>query len=399
MERARSESPVTCSACGVQSADVFMDIPAVPVHCNLLWPSEDAARTAPRGNMRLAFCTRCGHVFNAAFDPALMEYTQSYENSLHFSPRFQAYAEALARRLIDRYGIRNKEVIDIGCGKGDFLAMVCEQGKNTGHGFDPSYIPEIMPPERARLMSIVRDFYSPKYTSTKGDLITCRHVLEHIQFPREFASTVRQSVGNRHDTVVFFEVPNVMYTLKDLGIWDLIYEHCSYFSTPSLREVFRASGFSVKDQHELYEGQFLGIDMLPVQSQADGVDAKTEQDVARMMPFVRQFGENYARKVAHWKGRLTDTRAQGERVAVWGGGSKGVTFLNIVNPGSTVGCMVDINPRKQGMFVSGTGHRVVGPEFLRDYRPTIVIIMNPVYLEEIKAQLGTLGVNAEVEVA
>ena len=64
--------------------------------------------------------------------------------------------------------------------------------------------------------------------------------------------------GERMNTIVFFEMPNVMYTLKDLGIWDLIYEHCSYFSVPSLREVFRACGFTVKELHELYEGQFLG---------------------------------------------------------------------------------------------------------------------------------------------
>jgi SAM-dependent methyltransferase len=395
----RSNAKTACTACGAQAAEVFMDIASVPVHCNLLWPSEESARTAPRGDMRLAFCARCGHVFNAAFDPSLMEYTQAYENSLHFSPRFQAYAEELAQRLIDRYGIRNTQVIDIGCGKGDFLALLCERGNNTGHGFDPSYVPEHMAPERAKRMSIIRDFYSPKFASTKGDLVTCRHVLEHIQFPRQFASTVRESVGSRQSTVVFFEVPNVMYTLKDLGIWDLIYEHCSYFSSASLREVFRASAFSVRDQHELYQGQFLGIDMNPAAGPAADVEPATEKEVAQIAPFVQKFGEDYARKVAYWKDRLNSPGARDERVAVWGGGSKGVTFLNVIRPGGTVGCMVDINPRKQGMFVSGTGHRVVGPEYLRDYRPTAVIVMNAVYAEEIKAQLAGMGIDARVEFA
>lgn len=393
-------TPATqCTACGSKDLRTVVSIAQVPIHCNVLWPTREAALTAPRGDIALAFCGTCGHVFNRSFDPSLMEYTQAYENSLHFSPRFQQYADALAHRLVDRYGIRGKDVIDVGCGKGDFLAMVCEHGDNRGFGFDPSYVPENMPPERAARMTIVQDFYSSRYASTRADLITCRHVLEHIQYPRGFVENVRQTVGNRLDTVVFFEVPNVMYTLKDLGIWDLIYEHCSYFTPPSLREVFRSCGFTVKELHELYEGQFLGIDTVAADAVAAGQDPVTPGEVQTIAGYVRTFGDEYAAKVAHWKGRLEEWQRAGKKVAAWGGGSKGVTFLNVLQPGETVGCMVDINPRKQGMFVSGTGQPVVGPEDLRRYGPDVVVIMNPVYRAEITAQLASLGLTPTIEVA
>lgn len=393
-------TPATqCTACGSKDLRTVVSIAQVPIHCNVLWPTREAALTAPRGDIALAFCGTCGHVFNRSFDPSLMEYTQAYENSLHFSPRFQQYADALAHRLVDRYGIRGKDVIDVGCGKGDFLAMVCEHGDNRGFGFDPSYVPENMPPERAARMTIVQDFYSSRYASTRADLITCRHVLEHIQYPRGFVENVRQTVGNRLDTVVFFEVPNVMYTLKDLGIWDLIYEHCSYFTPPSLREVFRSCGFTVKELHELYEGQFLGIDTVAADAVAAGQDPVTPGEVQTIAGYVRTFGDEYAAKVAHWKRRLEEWQRAGKKVAAWGGGSKGVTFLNVLQPGETVGCMVDINPRKQGMFVSGTGQPVVGPEDLRRYGPDVVVIMNPVYRAEITAQLASLGLTPTIEVA
>jgi SAM-dependent methyltransferase len=371
----------------------------VPTHCNVLWPTREAALKAHRGTITLAFCEACGHVFNRAFDPKVMEYTQAYENSLHFSPRFQQYADALAARLVERYGIRNTDVIDVGCGKGDFLAMVCEHGNNRGFGFDPSYVPENMAPDKAARMTIVQDFYSTKYSGTKADLITCRHVLEHIQHPRDFVNNVRATVGDRVKTIVFFEVPNVMYTLKDLGIWDLIYEHCSYFTVPSLREVFRACGFNVKELHELYEGQFLGIDTVATTEPAQGFDPATGPDVRLVDEYVRKFADEYAAKVKLWKGRLDEWTGKGKKVAVWGGGSKGVTFLNVLQPGTTVGCMVDINPRKQGMFVSGTGQAVVGPQDLVGYKPDVVVIMNPVYKEEITRQLEALGLRPEVLVA
>lgn len=399
MNSTAATSSGVCTACGSKEIRTIVSIARVPIHCNVLYPTREAALAAPRGDIALAFCDTCGHVFNRSFDPSLMEYTQAYENSLHFSQRFQEYASALAHRLIDRYQIRGKDVVDVGCGKGDFLSMLCEYGDNRGFGFDPSYVPENMTPERAARMTIVQDFYSARYASTRADLITCRHVLEHIQHPRAFVENVRQTVGSRLETVVFFEVPNVMYTLKDLGIWDLIYEHCSYFSPPSLREVFRSCGFAVKELHELYEGQFLGIDMVAAPTSPAGQDPQTPADVRTIAGYAQKFGDEYSAKVAHWKGRLEEWTRLGKRVAAWGGGSKGVTFLNVLQPGTTVGCMVDINPRKQGMFVSGTGQPVVGPEELRRYAPDVVVIMNPVYKAEITAQLASLGLTPAIELA
>jgi hypothetical protein len=62
-------------------------------------------------------------------------------------------------------------------------------------------------------------------------------------------------------------------------------------------------------------------------------------------------------------------------------------------------CVVDINPRKQGRYVAGTGQRIVPPEFLRDYRPGVIIVMNPVYRDEIREMTERLGVTAEFRCA
>ncbi|MGA9120176.1 MAG: class I SAM-dependent methyltransferase [Bacteroidota bacterium] len=373
-----------------------MSLTGVPVHCNVLWQTAEKALAAPRGDLRLGFCSSCGHVYNMAFDPALMEYTQSYENSLHFSPRFQAYAKALADRLISTYAITGKDVIDIGCGKGDFLAMLCLQGENRGVGFDPSYVPEYMEANAAARMEIVRDFYSPRYTKYSADLLTCRHVLEHIQAPRDFVRNVRDAVGDRTQSIVFFEVPNVLYTLRDLGIWDLIYEHCSYFSRWSLARVFSEERFQVIAEEELYESQFLGIDLKPV---PETRRPSSPVQLGSMPEEVNSFARHYQQKVQHWQKVFSQLKEKGKRAAVWGGGSKGTMFLNTLKPGESVACMVDINPRKQGMFVAGTGYPVVGPDRLAGMDLDTIIVMNPIYREEIMTQVDQLGISVNIMVA
>jgi hypothetical protein len=55
---------------------------------------------------------------------------------------------------------------------------------------------------------------------------------------------------------------------------------------------------------------------------------------------------------------------------------------------------VDINPRKQGRFLAGSGCRVLGPQDLPQEPPNLVVAMNAAYIDEIQAELDRLGVDA-----
>jgi hypothetical protein len=57
---------------------------------------------------------------------------------------------------------------------------------------------------------------------------------------------------------------------------------------------------------------------------------------------------------------------------------------------------VDINPRKQGMYVPGSGQQIVRPEFLRDYQPDVIVVMNPIYRHEIQQLTKKLGLTAKL---
>ena len=89
----------------------FFEVTNVPIYCNLIWESQAESIQAPRGDIHLGFCRNCGHIFNLVFNPDLMKYDQDYENSLHFSPRFQQYAESLSRELIQRHNLTKKQII------------------------------------------------------------------------------------------------------------------------------------------------------------------------------------------------------------------------------------------------------------------------------------------------
>jgi SAM-dependent methyltransferase len=373
----------------------FYAVKDIPVHSCLLMPSRQEALDYPKGDLQLGFCRACGFIANVLFDHRLHEYSSRYEETQGFSSRFNAFARGLARRLIERYDLHGKDILEIGCGKGEFLVLLCQLGDNRGIGIDPSYIPGRLPDEAVAPIAFIADFYSEKYAHLTADFVCCRHTLEHIQPTAEFVRMVRRTLGNRRETIVFFEVPDVSRVLQEQAFWDIYYEHCSYFSLGSLARLFRVCGFEVLDLAKDFDDQYLLIEARPSNG-TPGPVFKMEHDLEDLAQDIRQFQEAYPRQLAQWRDRLQRCKAQGQRVVIWGSGSKAVAYLTTLGIRDEIVYVVDINPYKHGMFLAGTGHEIVPPTFLKDYRPDVVIVMNPIYCDEIRRDLDSMGIAAEL---
>jgi SAM-dependent methyltransferase len=385
-----------CIVCRSGEIVEIIQIPQLPVLCNALCETKQEALHVERADMDLVFCQRCGHVFNRAFEAEKLEYVESYENSLHFSQHFSEYAQRSAADLIQRYELFGKDILEIGSGRGDFLKLMVQQGQNRGVGFDPSYAGD---DTDASIDGIrfVQDYFSQQYAGLPADFVVCRHVLEHIPDPRSFLSEIRQVLSTKRATL-FFEVPNVLYTLRELGIWDLIYEHCSYFSKSSLRELFESSGFEVLQVSETFGGQFLTIEARVASSLVVPTRPETEF-LESMNGDVQCFSENYRNKLEVWQTRLEEKKQARERAVIWGAGSKGISFLNTFAGGDFIHYAVDINPRKEGKYISGSGQKIIVPEFLVDYQPHVVVLLNPNYQAEVRSKLQNLGLQPQVLLA
>ena len=387
-----------CPACGSANVQTFFELSAMPVLIGVQWPDAASAKHAARGDFRLEFCEGCGFIWNSRFDPARLEYSRRYDNALEFSPVFRQYAEELSRRLIDTYEIRNQRVVEIGCGKGYFLTLLCEQGNNRGVGFDPSYDTTRDKSAATDRIEYHQELFSENHAAHVGDLLCCRHVFEHIAQPLPFLQMIRRSLAGRRQTIVYFEVPDVRHILDHLSVWDIIYEHCSYFSRESLRTLFRRAGFEVLRLQQVYRSQFLSLDARGAAPDQSG-RAEIPEDVSGLRLAVARFAGQVHEQTAHWRARLQHWQAADRCTVLWGAGAKAVTFLNILGLEDAIPCVVDINPHKQGLFLPGTGQPIVPPTFLRQLRPQVVVLMNPIYRAEVEASLRTLGVDAEVEPA
>ncbi len=394
-EKTRFLADKACPNCGSIGLSIFYEVKDVPVHSCLMLSSAEDALDFPSGDVVLGFCDTCGFITNTEFDSKWSAYAPNYEDQQSFSPTFNRFAKELAQKLIDKYDLHNKSIVEIGCSKGDFLHLLCELGNNTGVGIDPSAVPGRVSSSAADRVTLIQDYYSEKYAEYVGDFICCRHTLEHIQPTAEFVRTVRKSIGDR-DVAVVFEIPDTVRVLKEIAFEDIYYEHCSYFTPGSLARLFRSCGFEITDLYRAYGDQYLLVDAKPIAAPADGNIQPIEDSPEQIAKDVQHYIDQIDSTLGSWRDRLTTAQKENKKTVVWGSGSKCVAFLTTLDTIDKIQYVVDINPHRHGKFIPGVGKQIMSPEFLKEYQPDQVIVMNEIYCDEIGAMLDEMGVKTEL---
>jgi len=387
----RTNSEDRCPVCAARSVAAFLCREQVPVHQNLVIKDQQAAVSIARGDLELAVCEECGFIFNRAFEPSLLSYGGDYENTQACSPFFRAYLDTLVSHLILEKGVRNSRIVEVGCGDGLFLRSLVEAegAGNSGYGFDPSYTGPASDLE-GRLQFRKRD-YGPECVGIFADVVVCRHVIEHVPDPLGLLRTIRLALVNSPHARVFLETPCVEWILRNQVIWDFFYEHCSYFTAESLTTAFQASGFRVEDVRHVFEGQYLWVEATVAKQ-----GAVMARDPGSIPALARQFMELEGDLEGGWRTRIQQLACKG-KVALWGAGAKGMTFANLIDPTlQWIDCVVDLNPRKQGHYVPGTGHPIVGYQELADRGVTVAILMNPNYRHENLVLLRTAHLDIDL---
>jgi Methyltransferase domain/C-methyltransferase C-terminal domain len=335
----------------------------VPIFQNKVYPSPELAVAAEKGEVELVQSLVSGFVFNKAFISYVMNYDIFYQNEQSNSDFFKSHL-ANVLHLLEGFGIKNKKVIEVGCGKGVFFDMMRARNIDCW-GFDPTY--------EGNNERIKKEYFDETQKGISADVIVMRHTLEHITHPFSFLHTIARA--NDYKGFVFAEVPTFDWIVNKNAFWDIFYEHCNYFTEQSLGVMFEDATTG-----NFFNGQYIYVwaDLSKIRSTIPGDANFTKYDT-----------QTFAKKIAAYKEML----ARPGLFAIWGAGAKGSTFLNLLDTGrKAVEYVIDINPAKQNRFIAGTGHPIFHPDILRDRPVENILIMNENYAEEIKQQVNKYNI-------
>lgn len=279
-------------------------------------------RVELRKNIQLDF------VENGALDPALAVYDDDYQNSQAHSPQFIADMAAVLETLKKRFP-RNSRLVEVGCGKGDFLEMVVRDGHFDAVGFDTTYQGRN---ER------VQKRYLTDADRLQADIVVLRHVLEHIHRPHLFLRTLQRVCGK---AAIYIEVPAYDWILENQAFFDITYEHVNYFSRKALLNLFDGN---VLADGLLFGGQYrfiiAGLDHL-----SSAFAEAYESGPWDALDFEQLFPQLTA-KISE----VDRAASRAQKVYVWGAATKGCMFLVHCARRNTlidrIAFAVDVNPGK-----------------------------------------------------
>ena len=355
----------------------------------------EEARRCRRGKIDLHFCQACGFIFNAAFEPTALDHTPQYEEILGFPQTLGRFDETLAADLVKRFNLYGKEVIEIGCGNGTFLNLLCRYGHNRGWGFDPAYSESADCGETDDRIIFIQDHFSNRYRNFDAHFVCCKMTLEHIADVRAFLTAARKLARPSGDTVYFFLVPEISKILGRFSFWEIHYPHCSYFNSGSLSRLFANCGYAVLDTWTDYEDRYLMITATPAKA-ASRLETVQASDVRSLHERTAAFPVGAAKSVAHWTRKICNLAEQGKRIVLWGAGAKTVSFLTALGLSKELDYVVDLNPHRDGKYIPATGHQIFGPRQLLHRKPDYVVATNSVFQDEIAMTLGAMELRPQI---
>ena len=335
---------------------------SLPIFTNKTYNSYEEAIICKTGTVNLVQSLISGFIYNLNFETKKMKYDSNYNNEQGYSNTFLNHLNDVAKIIYNEVDT-NSKIIEIGCGKGLFLNKLKNEGLNI-IGFDPTY--------EGVNDNITKDYFSAKY-STKADFLILRHTLEHIKDPFTFLHVIANA--NNYVGKIYIEVPTFDWIVDRSAFWDITYEHCNYFTEQTLSAMFNKST----------TGKLFGDQYIYITANLSDLKFKISQENIKTHDTSKFFSKilSYQRQLE----LMND-------LAVWGGATKGLLFLNQIDPKKNkIKYVIDLNPAKQNRFMAKSGHKIFSPSIIENNGIKNVIVSNENYFNEIKESLVKFDIN------
>jgi SAM-dependent methyltransferase len=310
-------------------------------------------------DLEVCQCSGCGLV-QLSNDP--VPYYREVIRAAAFSDEMKGFRIGQFGSFIERYSLKGKKVIEIGCGRGEYLALMQRCGADT---FGLEYLEESVMECRKNDLRVSKGFIddsSYEMDNAPFDAFYILNFLEHLPDP---SSTFRGIHNNlAEDAIGLVEVPNFDMILRNKLFSEFIGDHLFYFTGETLKGLLKLNGFEIVECNEVWYDYIISV----------VVRKKGRIEMSHFYSHQEQLKNEIDEYLSRFKNK---------NVAIWGAGHQALAVISLANLTDKIRYVIDSAPFKQGKYTPATHIPIISPEMLDQDPVDAIIVMAGSYSDEV----------------
>jgi SAM-dependent methyltransferase len=359
-----------CSACDSTDFQTILDLGIVPLAG--YFPSEDELDKESKYPLKLVVCKKCKLVqTDSMISPKLLFEDYRYLSSIGLSKHF----ENVANMLDDKYDIKGKDILEIGCNDGVLLKPLCDLGANAV-GIDPAK--NVVKVAREKGLNVHNGYFSyenHKSFENKFDLVLSNNTFAHIIDIQDSVRGINNVLKPNGDFI--FEV-HYLKSLIEGNQWDNIYhEHIYYYSITALNNMFKTYDMTIIDFEEIPIHS--GSVRVTVRNSKSDLPKKIidrielESDTICNLDYLSQYSMDVKKHISNFNKTLN--KLQVKNVAGYGASGRANMFCNVTGlTEDNIDFIVDESPERCGRYIANTKIPIVDVDTLKNSEVDLLIL-------------------------
>jgi len=304
-------------------------------------------------------CSACGLV---QLDNDPVPYYREVIRAAAISREMTDFRRVQFGEFVEKYALKNKKIIEIGCGYGEYLAILQHCDVDP---FGLEYSETAVHSCNANGLKAIQGFIesnTEKITDAPFDAFLILNFFEHLPDPNRTLAGISNNLTD--DAVGMVEVPNFDMILQKNLFAEFISDHLFYFTRETLINTLSRNGFEVIECGEIWFDYIISAT----------VRKRERLDIS----IFQQHQEKLKNQIADYLSRFAD-----QKVAIWGAGHQALAVISLTDIGSRIKCVVDSAPFKQGKFTPASHVPIISPEDLYEAHVEAIIVMAASYSDEV----------------
>lgn len=322
-------------------------------------PDNNSVKKDKGVNLNIFECSGCGLV-QLINEP--VSYYREVIRASGFSEEMKKFRTTQFSDFIKKYNLKQKKIIEIGCGKGEYLSIINDTGVKV---FGLEYNKQSVMQCKSNGLNVVEGYINNENIKLKYapfDAFMMLNFLEHLPNLNIVMSGIFNNLSE--DAVGIIEVPNFNMILQKKLFSEFMRDHIFYFTNETFIRTLELNGYEVLELKNVWHEYIISA-IVRKRKKLNIKNFRIQQEKIKkeVVGYIDKFGV--------------------KKVAIWGAGHQSFAIISILGLSKRIKYVVDSAIFKQGRYVPAAHVPITSPEILSKDPPKAIIVIAGSYSDEI----------------